>query len=82
MPQVMPPRAAVDGEGLGERRLHPAGDHRGVVGLVELARDHHEVVLAEVGGEVAGAERLADAPGGEAQHLVAGARARASRAAP
>ena len=60
-------------KGLPRRGLHPAGDHRGVVGLVELARDHDEVVLAEVGGEVAGAQRLADAPGGEAQHLVAGA---------
>ena len=70
-----PAGAAVEGEGLFERGLDAGGDHRGVVRLVELGRDDDEGVLAEAGGEVPGAQPLADAAGGEADDLVGGARA-------
>ena len=72
MPQLDAPRAAADRERLGQRGLDPAGNHRGGVGVVELAGDHHEVVMPEIGGEIAGAQRLLDAARGDADDFVAG----------
>ncbi|MEZ5233504.1 MAG: hypothetical protein R2749_12485 [Acidimicrobiales bacterium] len=59
-------------ERAGERLLDAAGDGDGVLAVDGGHEQHGELVAAEPGDDVLGAHALEQAPGGDAEQLVAG----------